>query len=584
MKIINSIFFKLFVTYSVLSIISLTLLGIISNLSISSLLNQKLYQDASGWLEQKSLILDTMLNDLNRIVEIVSRDQNVSDFLSNESDNGFYRQSFLKLDNIFAKVHLIRPENVGMTLISEHGYIYHYGYSFNTQYRQLEWDWVPSVSNLSHSPFITGLHKRPYSNRDELVFSYVHRIWSSDLKSSGLLIIDFHHDFLDKLLLENSNSKPRDSGLLIINEAGELLYPLKNGLFSTEYLQSIDKLERITDHEGNYYRLVTLHHSKSGWNLTGYFLEENLYEPIYIVRSSIIDAILLIIALCLLVSYMFSKRISDPIKHLKILLEKVSKGEFHHTFPIKRRDEIGALGSGYNHMIKKIKELFDLVYEKQNQKRKAEIAALQAQINPHFLYNTLEAINSLARKKKENEISRMIVLLGRLMRHSISNFAETVPIEEELTYITNYIEIHNFRRKEPVHYSVKVSHNIRKFYIVKWTLQPIVENALLHGLRNGQKNAKIEIKAWLDNNDVYVQVNDNGVGLPKKIIRELQHNLDFHSEQLTKSNKKGVGLYNVQSRIRLNYGSKYGLLLTSTPQKGFSVTIRIPRRERNDDE
>lgn len=584
-KLLHSIFFRLFSSYSLLTVLSLTLVGILTNYNVSNLLNNKLNEDASTWLEQKSLTLDSALNDLNRISEIVSKDQNVSDFLRNEGNNEAYRQSFLGLDNTFSGVNLIRPENIGMTLISEHGYVYYFGYSFNMDYHPSNFDWLPNESELSSGSYITKLHRRPYSNinSNELVFSYVQRIWSLDLKSSGILIIDFHRDFLSLLLSETNASQLNDAGLLITNREGELIYPETNNLFSSTDLRSLNKLKRVSDREENHYRLVTLHNANSGWNLTGYFLEDNLYEPIYFVRSSIFGAIVLIIALYILVSLTISQRISDPIKHLKNLLDKVSQGEFHHTFPVNRKDEIGALGNGYNHMIRKITELFDLVYEKQEQKRKAEIAALQAQINPHFLYNTLESINSFARKKKEMEISRMIVLLGRLLRQSISNFDETVTIEQELQYIATYIEIHNFRRQNRIIFSTEVSDEIRNLYIVKWTLQPIVENAILHGLRNEQINAKVNIKAWTDDSIVYVQVIDNGIGLSTESLEKLQYNIDNHSEQLTKSNKMGVGLFNVHTRIQLHYGKEYGILLTKAPHKGLSVTIRLPRWDRGVD-
>jgi two-component system sensor histidine kinase YesM len=220
------------------------------------------------------------------------------------------------------------------------------------------------------------------------------------------------------------------------------------------------------------------------------------------------------------------------------------------------------------------------VYEEQNAKRRAEVTAMQSQINPHFLYNTLESINSLARKNKQQDISRMIVLLGKLLRMSISTFDDMITIAKELDYVRHYLEIHNYRQPKSYSYHIEMEPEIMNLYTVKWILQPIIENTIIHGLETGHTDSGgIEIKGWLENEDVWISIKDNGTGIPEDRLAELQINLEQRAVELTKHGRK-VGLYNVQSRIKLYYGDPYGLQIDSKPGWGTVVTIRLPRREK----
>ncbi|MNI19376.1 putative sensor-like histidine kinase [compost metagenome] len=228
-------------------------------------------------------------------------------------------------------------------------------------------------------------------------------------------------------------------------------------------------------------------------------------------------------------------------------------------------------------MVRRIRELIQLVYQEQNDKRKAEVAALQSQINPHFLYNTLESINSLARKNKQPEISKMIVLLGKLLRMSISTFDDLVTIDKELEYVRYYLEIHKFRQRRPIDYAIELDEEVRQLYTVKWILQPIIENAIIHGLDPKQHGGSIHITCWLDEEDVYIRIADKGVGVTSEQLSIMRYQLQHQAENLSKHQKK-VGLYNVQSRIRLHFGENYGIHLDSICNEGMTVTVKIPRR------
>ena len=583
----HSIMFKLLISFLLLSIIPIILVAILAFQHASKFLVKELNADTSTVLEQNSKYLSVFFNDLHRMGEMTFLSSAVSNFLKTNNQDD-YLHSFLPLDQTFNSINSIRPENIGMTLVSDKGYVYHYGYSIDKQNLNFHtFDWMPDLTTISKQPQLTQVHTRSYSNIDknQLVFSYVQRVYSKNLKEKGVLIIDFKSELLDQLFNVNffstTDSSKTESGIMVSSPSGQLMYSLNKNLFSQNDLQGIEDNSVMIGQNGLEYRMVTVINQDTGWNLTGYFQEDKLYDPIRLLGKYIFWAIAISFIFCLSFSIFISQRISNPIRNLQRLMDKVGNGDFSSFFTLKRRDELGQLGYRFNQMIEKINELIHLVYEEQGQKRKAEVTALQLQINPHFLYNTLESINSLARKNKQPEISKMIVLLGKLMRLSISTFDEMIPIWREVEYVRNYIELHQFRLNKKIDYQIEIDEEVQSLTTVKWILQPVVENAILHGLdpvsNQEDMSHKLEIRGWLESDTVFLQVQDNGIGIPSSTLHEIRKNLEENAEEMVKFRQK-IGLFNVQSRIRMHYGQEYGMTIDSSSETGTTVTLKLPRR------
>jgi two-component system, sensor histidine kinase YesM len=583
----HSIMFKLLISFLLLSIIPIILVAILTFQNASKFIVKELNADTSTVLEQNSRYLSSFFNDLKRMGEITFLSSSVSDFLKNNNEKD-YLYSFLPLDQTFKSINSIRPENIGMTLVSDNGYVYHYGYSLNKQDQSFHtFEWMPDLTTLSKQPQLTPVHTRSYSNtnKNEKVFSYVQRVYSKNLKTKGVLIIDFKSELLDQLfkvnLFSNPDSNKTESGIMISSQNGQVIYSLNKNLFSPKDIQVLKDHSVLTGLNGLEYRMVTIFNPDTGWNLTGYFQENKLYDPIKHLGKYIILIIGISMIFCFFLSFYISRRISNPIRYLQRLMDNLGNGDFSSYFKLKRRDELGQLGYRFNQMIEKINELIQLVYDEQSKKRKAEVTALQLQINPHFLYNTLESINSLARKNKQLEISKMIVLLGKLMRLSISTFDEMIPIWREVEYVRYYIELHKYRLNKKIDYKIEMDEEIQSLSTVKWILQPVVENAILHGLDpiTNQEDVihQIEIKGWLEADTVYLQVTDNGIGIPSTTLNEIRNNLEENAEEMVKYKQK-IGLFNVQSRIRMHYGNEYGMTIESSAETGTTVTLKLPRR------
>jgi two-component system sensor histidine kinase YesM len=193
----------------------------------------------------------------------------------------------------------------------------------------------------------------------------------------------------------------------------------------------------------------------------------------------------------------------------------------------------------------------------------------------------LESINALARKKKEHEISKMIVLLGNLLRSNISISEDFIPFAQELNNIEAFLEIHQLRRNKPFIYSINVAKEIYEYYTIKWILQPIVENAIIHGLGGKQDIGEIKVFGWVEKGDVYIQVSDRGAGMAYENLIQMRNHLEINYKEITRKDKH-IGLVNVHSRIRSYFGHNYGITIDSKRGEGTTVTIKLPKLQKEE--
>lgn len=569
----NSIFAKLLLSFLLLSTIPLLLSGIFTLSGSERTLNEKLQRETNNILDQKLKTLSFYISDMRRMGDSIAVDPSVSSFLS-ATDAKAGHTSIPDLDRLLSATHAIRPENIGMTLINGYGLIHAYGYELRPDATpQVDFNWLHSSKDNTNLYSISQMHERSYSASEpaQPVFSFTLNIGTPESSAHGVLIIDFKiemlRDLLKNIFLMGDIYNDYASGVIITDRAGEILYPYQAGLFVEEDYKRLEQ---------NYF-LIQRYDKTTDWNFTAYFLKSELYKPIYSIRHVTLSITIGSIIICVIASLILSDRLSKPILQLRNLMMKVGRGDFDVHYKGKSQDEIGALGHGFNTMVRRIQDLVLQVYEEQDQKRRAEVTAMQSQINPHFLYNTLESINSLARKTKQREISRMIVLLGKLLRMSIGTFDDMIPIEKEIAYVRQYLEIHKLRMKEDFHYDIQLDPQLLHLYTIKWILQPVIENAIIHGIDPKQRAVDIEVKGWFSGEDVYISISDQGVGMETEALNKLNSDLEIHSIKMTKHHGK-VGLFNVQSRIKLYFGSNYGMHVDSVQGHGMTVTFKLPRK------
>lgn len=290
--------------------------------------------------------------------------------------------------------------------------------------------------------------------------------------------------------------------------------------------------------------------------------------------------VLMIIPILFVLAYYFQIDIIRPLNLLVKKMRKVEEGEFGATIDTEREDEIGYVFKTFNKMSSQIKVLIDSVYREQLALKEEEIRALQAQINPHFLYNTLEAINWKARIHKVPDISNMVTALSYIMEANMNRTGEKlVTLEHEIEYIYNYRYIILKRFNDKFKFEINVAEMMMKYKVPKLIILPVVENSVYHGLEMKRGEGLIELSIVTNEKNLTITVSDNGNGIDEQTLTRIRESL-FACEDLSEGhghqNRTNIGLYNVHKRVRLLYGNEYGLQITSVLKEGTKVSITMP--------
>lgn len=279
-----------------------------------------------------------------------------------------------------------------------------------------------------------------------------------------------------------------------------------------------------------------------------------------------------ILILIVLLSYYIPLSITRPIRKLSEVTDQVAKGDLSVRSNVRTGAEVTMLNDSLNSMIDKINELLEQVKKEQVRLRKAEFELLQAQINPHFLYNTLDTIVWLAESGEQKMVVSMVGSLSDFFRTSLNQGKDIVSIKEELAHVRSYLEIQQVRYQDIMNYEIDVAEEFDKCLIPKITIQPLVENALYHGIKNKRGIGKIIITGKREGGILILRIEDNGIGITKERLLQVQREIEGKV-----TDKKDIyGLYNVNERIRLNFGEEFGIFIDSKYGEGTVVTVKLP--------
>ena len=308
----------------------------------------------------------------------------------------------------------------------------------------------------------------------------------------------------------------------------------------------------------------------TGWNLVHIIPQSWLLADLWKISMLIVTAVAGTLLVTLFSLNRILTNVIRPLKKLERHMGRVSLENLSEKVDITTDDEIGHLAGNFNSMLERIENLKEQVVEEQEDKRKYELQALQAQINPHFLYNTLDSIIWMAEGRKYEEVVLMTASLARLLRQSISNEDEVVPLAREVEYAKGYLTIQKMRYKDKLEFEIDVEPSILNIPLIKLVLQPIIENAIYHGLKYKESKGLLQVKGFMEDGNAVLQVIDNGVGMDEETLSHIydKHKVNYHSN--------GVGVYNVQKRLKLYYGENYGIAYESEKGVGTTATITIP--------
>lgn len=392
----------------------------------------------------------------------------------------------------------------------------------------------------------------------------------------GIMVIELDPDMFSNLLLGNQGLFQYQY-LFIVDQKGEVI--CSNPKVNKGWQEEIDdRFERgirrfALEWNGKEYYVCGQYNGITGWKSYSAIPSEGLFPQ----AKDLNSAIWLVVVLCTVgiaaVIALLVYAMARPIKRLSRAMSQVQEGDFTVRVPNKRKDEIGELTDSFNYMVDKINTLIRQVYQEKIAQKNAEVQALQAQINPHFLYNTLDSVNWMLIDREEYDISDIIISLGSLMRYSIEDENAFVPLDREVEYVISYLKIQKNRLEDRLDYQVEVDDSLRQEKIPKLILQPMVENAITHGIEPRRENGKVTILIRDMDGEIQITVEDNGIGMTPEQLEHLKEEVP----DLEKEGHTGIGIRNVDRRIRLHYGEQYRIRIESVYKKGTVINLRIPK-------
>ena len=359
----------------------------------------------------------------------------------------------------------------------------------------------------------------------------------------------------------------------IMDQDGNMVYHPQQQLIFSGLKE--ENLELLKDRPDGYleqsdviYTIQTM--EDSGWRVVGVsYVDELITQRVQNVVAILLGLLLFVLFSAICSSLVFSRMISRPVKRLIQAMEQFEDSASDFTYhAVEGSREIGELSHSFGHMVVQIQQLMEKVREEEITLRKAELRALQAQINPHFLYNTLDAIGWLCEEERTQDAVEMVNALAKLFRISIRKGHEIIPVEKDLEHARSYLKIEKFRYKQFT-YSFDVDEDCLNYYCNKITLQPIIENAIYHGLDRMVDEGEIRIGVHSRGDNLVFTVEDNGIGMTKEQCREILEG--------SAGDKTGIGIRNVNNRIKIYFGEQYGIQIDSELDEGTTVTIIMPK-------
>ncbi len=365
----------------------------------------------------------------------------------------------------------------------------------------------------------------------------------------------------------------------LMDDAGNIIYhPQQQLLYAGLKSEDTEALAALED--GAYaddtviYSVASV--GESGWRAVGVsYVDELVNRNVNdMIRLSLWLAVV-VLAVAVLTSWLLSRLIGKPLRGLASAMESFESDADHFTYrPVGGTREVQELSDSFEHMVLRIQELMTTVREEEVNLRKTELKALQAQINPHFLYNTLDSIAWMCEQGRNADAVKMVHALARLFRISISRGHELIPIAKELEHAESYLQIQMYRYKNQFTYTFDVDPDCLGYYCNKITLQPIIENSINHGLDLMVEEGRIDVRVRFDGDDIVFSVQDNGVGMGPEQLEAIMQN--------GPTDRTGIGIKNVNDRLKIYFGRSYGLSITSEPDVGTCVEIRMPRIREGD--
>ena len=552
--------YKLAIIYSMFCFLPVMLLFLLSFLQMRSIIDDKEKLNLQSYLQQSVSSMDRTLDGYNSLSDYIAFDRTLAEAFSMEYGTPYeqYEQLTQKVDPILRTASYFHGGMQQITIYTDNGMVKH-----DTT--------VAPVSEIEETDWYQKTLEHPGLNwfanyQEETLFSARKLAFSGAREGVNILYMDVDYQ---KLFTPYAETLISECGLYITDQDGKLVFEEsrfsgKNQNYDLTYSEFLEQRDRgSTD-----YIILCEQSNTTGWTVW-------LYQPVGLAGEAMRPigvmagvTILICIFAAVLAYFITSGMVSSRIERLTHFMQEVQEGSMDMQMESDDRDEIGMLYRGFGSMMKRIRTLINEVYLSKITQKEAELKALQAQINPHFLYNTLSLINWKALAAGEEDISRMTLALSTFYRTALNRGRNVLQVETELSNTRAYLEIQSMLHDGDFDYEIEAQTEILQCESLNLILQPLVENAIHHGIEEKTDGrGKITVRGWKEDNCVWFMVEDNGVGMEQEV-----------ADKILTMESKGYGVRNVDERIRLCYGEKYAMKVESVVGKGTKMTIHFPAR------
>lgn len=481
-------------------------------------------------------------------------------------------------------------ENI--TLVGEKSYVtillknghYYTNYSLNDYNPEtlFEESWFKELNNVyGFGSIWIGSQPTVFKSEQSMnpfQVSVARTLRDSNFKIYGYVIVTIMEDKLKQAF----HNLPGSEEMMVVDSSNRIISHRDNDMIglSFPYLDQVQKedFSNILKINNEKYLYAEQTISNTGWKIVSINpYKEAIYKINSIFNKVFFAQFISFVVFFIILTYVL-QTITKPLVHLGNVVKTVQGGNLEVRANLQSNDEIGRLSNLFDEMLDRINEMIIKIIETQNRKRKAEFAMLQAQINPHFLFNVLNSIRMKVMKKGDFETAEMISSLSKLLRMTIDKDKGMISFKQEVEIVKDYVHIMNMRQKEKVHFEIDVTPEANLEEIPRFILQPIIENSIIHGLN--QSSGTISLKAYIKLNDLMIIVEDNGQGMDEEALNNLRKNLTRNSEVMNVKNKSGfssIGLSNVYERMSMTFRSAFNMEVNSVEGRGTKVILYVTR-------
>ncbi len=550
---------KLMVIYAIAGLVPMMVTLLVSVFSMRRILRENESDKLNAYIYQATNTLNGQVVVYNNLYNYISFNQTIAQIMNDKESSAYnkYDKIVTVVDPMLYSLKNFHKEINRTTIYIDEDIIEH-GNTIAPVSEVYDKEWFTEAKADSANHWYTNMETRE-------AFSAGKMVLLDRVGTFGILYVDIDYDSLfspfSQAVLDNYGIFITDRNDRVVYEKS--FFTGKNERYRLDFTEFSDEL----DNKNSRYKIISAYADAAGWNVYVYKPDSLIISSVAPIMSIAVVALTISILAFVGSTMIISRFITRRITYLRNNMMQVEKGDFQIEIRNDSSDEIGDLVSGFGSMLKKINSLINEVYDSRLKEKEYEMKALQAQINPHFLYNTLSLINWKALEADQEDISKITLSLSTFYRTALNKGKNVMPIRDEIDNMRSYLNIQLMMHDYDFDTEIDIDEGILGYTTLNLILQPLIENAIDHGIDvNTTRRGKITITGKEDNGEIVLTVSDNGIGMDRE-----------QAERILTQESKGYGVRNVNERIKLFYGEKYALKIESEVGEGTTVYVRFPR-------